>query len=119
MLVQNRESCAETARLLINVVAETQLCQLFGGRDFGGFFRRLFARLGCFLVGLSAVSAAFFLRPFGASDGSPAFLRPAARRGCEPSCSARASSSTTASVSVIVSGVLSPVMVALTPLWLT
>ena len=50
------------------------------------------------------------MRPFGASDGAPAFLRPAARRGCEPSCSARASSSTTASVSVIVSGVLSPVM---------
>src|SRR5688572_23013682 len=71
-------------------------------------------------AGFSAASlAAFFLRPLGASEASPAFLRPAARRGCWPSASARASSSTTASVSVIVSGVLSPVIVALMPLLLT
>src|SRR3990172_8715659 len=49
-----------------------------------------------------------------------ACLRPAARRpfGKFPIMAARASSRTMASSSVTVSGVLSPVSVALTPLWL-
>ena len=63
----------------------------------GGFFAGFLRGLAAFSA-LSAGSAAFFLRPFGASEGSPAFLRPAARRGCVLSCSARASSRTTASV---------------------
>ena len=78
----------------------------------------------------AATAAAFFGLAaagfFGLAAGEAAtlpeaVLRPAARRpfGELPIMAARASSSTTASSSVTVSGVLSPVSVALTPLWLT
>src|SRR4029078_7208124 len=108
----------ETALLNQMCAGKRVFASYSAAENFAAFFAGFLRGLADFSA-LSAGSAVFFLRPFGASDGAPAFLRPAARRGCELGWSARASSKTTASVRVMVSGVLSPVIVALMPLWLT
>src|SRR6476660_3671829 len=88
---------------------------------------QLFARAGDFFAAGFLVAAAVFLVGFFAAGAlvvlafAPlAALRGGAlRRDREPPASARASIRPTASSSVTVSGVLSPVSVALTPAWLT
>ena len=88
---------------------------------------QLFARAGDFFAAGFLVAAAVFLAGFLAAGALVALaLAPLAalrggalRREREPPASARASMRPTASSRVTVSGVLSPVSVALTPAWLT
>src|SRR5579862_1414529 len=128
LLVQNGNSGVKKTLLERNVVIESGLRQ---PNYSAALVRRAGLALAATTAGFLALPATGFVAcaadfACGAAGGLAAALpdgclRPAARRpfGELPMAAARASSRTIASSSVTLSGVLSPVSVALTPLWLT